>query len=227
MKNKFLITFMLIFISTYLIGQNCEAYIPTKTGVVYTYVSKDKKGKITGYNSQEVLSVESEGEKLVYKISQSSFDTKKALLSRDTLEFFCEDNNFYIDMETYLNKEQLAAYEDAEIKITFENIDYPGDLKPGASLKDGYIQAEVNVGMPLTFRTDIVNRKAVANEDVTTEAGTFKTLKITQDIVGKYGFVKVTMSTASWIKKDIGTVRSETYDKSGKLFSTSELISIE
>jgi len=227
MKNKFIITFMLIFVSTYLTAQNCEAYIPTKTGVVQTYVSKDKKDKITGYSSQEIISAENDGGKIVYKIAQSSFDAKKALLSQDTLDFFCENNNFHVDMETYLSKEQLAAYEESEIKITFENIDYPVDLKPGTSLKDGFIQAEINVGMPLIFRTDIVNRKAVANEEVTTEAGTFNTLKITQDVQGKYGFVKVNMSTTSWVIKDIGTVRSETYDKSGKLISSSELISIK
>lgn len=227
MKTKIIITLSLILLSNYLIAQTCEAYIPTKTGVVQTYVSKDKKDKITGYYSQEILSAENKDGKFVYTISQSNFNAKKELLSQDTLEFFCKDNVFYIDMNSYLNKEQMAAYDESQITFSFENIDYPASLKPGTTLKDGYIQADIFAGITITFRTDITNRKIVAVEDITTEAGKFNAVKMTQDVSGKYGFVKMNMSSVSWMKLNVGTIRSETYDKNGNLISTTELISIK
>ena len=52
-------------------------------------------------------------------------------------------------------------------------------------------------------------------------------MKVTEDIVSKLGFITINMSSASWVKPDIGNVRTESYNKKGELISVSELISIE
>jgi hypothetical protein len=83
------------------------------------------------------------------------------------------------------------------------------------------------MGMVLTFRTDITNRKVLAKETITTEAGSFKTVKVSEDISSKLGFVKVNMSSINWASANIGNIRSETYDKNGKLLSVTELESIK
>ncbi len=227
MKHRILITLTAILITTGLFAQNCEAYIPTKVGEKHMYQTKNKKDKVQSYYSQELLSEKNIDGGTEYKIRHISYDEKKEIVNQDTLRFLCKDNMFYIDMGSYLNEEQLGAYDESQIEITYENIGYPADLKPGSTLKDGYVEAKVNVGMILTFRTDITNRKAEAYEDITTEAGSFKTIKITEDISSKFGFVKMKMSSVSWVKLNIGNIRTESYDKKGNLTSVTELISIE
>ncbi|MBL4560545.1 MAG: hypothetical protein JKX79_06125 [Labilibaculum sp.] len=74
--------------------------------------------------------------------------------------------------------------------------------------------------------TNIVNRKVEAHENITTPAGTFKCCKISEDVKSKMGFVNVQLHNVTWIVKDIGTIRRESYNKKGKLSSTSELIKI-
>jgi hypothetical protein len=227
MKRLILLPLIIIISVITIHAQTCEAYIPTKKGINYTYKTTNGKGKIQSYYSQELINSYSEDGGTKFEISQKNYNEKKELIGEDTLEFYCKDNMFYIDMSSYLSKEQMGAYEGAEIEISFDNIGYPQNIEVGTQLKDGYVQAEINMGMVLTFRTDITNRKVLAKETITTEAGSFKTVKVSEDISSKLGFVKVNMSSINWASANIGNIRSETYDKNGKLLSVTELESIK
>ncbi len=227
MKQKFIFAFAILFLSAGLSAQNCEAYIPTEKGIKQTFKTSNKKGKVQSYHSQELISKYEEDGGTKFEILHTNYDENKEVVSQDTMEFLCKDNMFFIDMGGYLNKEQMGAYDESQIEVSFENIGYPANLKPGTTLNDGYVQADINVGMTLTFKTDITNRKAVASEDITTEAGTFKTIKVSEDISSKIGFITVKLSTVSWIKMNVGNIRTENYDKKGNLSSVTELISIE
>ncbi len=223
----FFITASLIFSSAN--AQNCEAYIPTKTGQKLMFQTSNKKGKVQSYYSQELLSKENKDGGIAYEIIQTSYDTgkKREITNQDTLTFFCKDNVFYIDMSSFLNKEQTEAYDESQITINSENIGYPANMKPGMKLNDGYVEANINVGIPLVFRTDITNRTVESYESVTTPAGTFKTMKVSEDVSAKVGFITVKMHTVNWVKTNVGNVKSESYDKNDRLISVTELISIE
>ncbi len=163
-----------------------------------------------------------------YEVLRANYDKKKELTSQDTLAFFCKDNAFFIDMSSYLNQEQMTAYEDADIKIDFDNISYPANMKVGSVLKDGYVKADLTMGMiMMTFRTDIKNRKVVSSEQIITEAGSFQTLKVTEDLAVKVGFMTINMKSVSWVKTNIGNVKTESYDKNDNLISVTELVSIQ
>ncbi|MCF6366474.1 MAG: hypothetical protein L3J35_09775 [Bacteroidales bacterium] len=227
MKNKLLIVSVIMFISAGLFAQNCEAYVPTEKGVKYTYKTSNKKGKVQSYYSQELLSKKNEDGGTKFEILHINYDDKKELINQDTLFFYCKGNVFYIDMGSYLNEEQLSNYDESLIEITSDNIGYPSNLKPGTELKDGYVQADINVGMTLTFKTDVINREAEAYEDIATDAGTFKTIRVSEDIVSKIGFITIKMKTISWVKTGIGNIKVENYDKKGNLSSVTELVGIE
>jgi len=229
MKHFFSLFIIQLFFLNFLYSQNCEAYIPTKVGQKLMFQTSNKKGKVQSYYSQELLSKENKDGGTKYEIIQTSYDTskKRKVTNQDTLEFICKANVFYIDMSSFLNKEQLNAYDESQVTMTFKNIDYPANMKPGMRLNDGFVEAEINVGVPLVFRTDITNRKAESYESVTTPAGTFKTIKVSQDVSSKIGFMTVKMRTISWVKSNIGNVKSESYDKNDRLISVTELIGIE
>ncbi len=229
MKTLFSIIFISSLIFTSLNAQNCEAYIPTKVGQKLMFQTSNKKGKVQSYYSQELFSKKDKDGGTAFKIIQTSYDTskKREITNQDTLEFFCKDNTFYIDMSTFLNEEQMKAYDESQITTDYKNIGYPVNLKPGMTLEDGYVEATINAGVPIVFRTDITNRNAEAYETVTTTAGTFKTIKVSQDLKAKFAFMNLKMHTVTWVKSNIGNIKSETYDKNDKLISVTELISIE
>jgi hypothetical protein len=65
-----------------------------------------------------------------------------------------------------------------------------------------------------------------AIEDVTTPAGTFNCVKISYDIETKT-FMTMRASGIEWYAKDVGVVRSESYNGKGKLTGYSVLNDIK
>ncbi|NPA44223.1 MAG: hypothetical protein GXO49_01685 [Chlorobi bacterium] len=225
MTQKIILSLIAILFASNIYSQGCEAYIPTKLGEKLTYKTSNKKGKVESYYSDKLLSIKEEDGATKYAVLRENFDKKKNLTNADTVFFYCKGSSFYIDMSSYLNNEEMSKYDESMIQLEVKNIGYPTNMKPGMNLEDGYINANISAGfMPIVFRTDVINRKVVASESVTTEAGTFQTLKITQDLKIKIAFVKVDASSITWVKKGIGTIKTETYDKKGGLMSSTELV---
>ena len=74
--------------------------------------------------------------------------------------------------------------------------------------------------------TTIYNRKVEAEEEISTKAGTFKCFKISYDILTD-AMIDIKGSAIEWIAKDVGAVRTESYNKKGKLTGYSELVKLE
>ncbi len=227
MKQKILFVLIAVFSAGFLSAQDCEAYIPTKMNQKLTYKTLDKKGKVQSYYSDQLISKTDVDGVVNYSIHNISMDDKKKTVSEDTMTFYCKDNTFYMDMSTYMNKESMGEIDPSQIEMTFSEMGYPSSLNVGTVLNDGYVEAKFNSGIPLVFRTNITDRKVLAVEDVTTEAGTFKAVKISQNISANMGFMTIKMNSVSWIKLNIGNIKTETYDSKGNLLSTTELVSIE
>jgi len=119
----------------------------------------------------------------------------------------------------------MEGFKNMEIKLTTDDLMYPSKLSPGMDLKDGSISLEVGNGL-MNMTTNIINRKVESREEITTPAGSFKCYKISEDVKSKVGFIKVNMRNVAWIIQDIGTIRSESYNKRGKLNTVTELVKI-
>jgi hypothetical protein len=68
----------------------------------------------------------------------------------------------------------------------------------------------------MTMVVKVYDRKVEAVEDVTTPAGTFSCYKLSYTVESKTMFTIIAKST-DWIAKRVGVVRSESFDKNGKL----------
>jgi hypothetical protein len=229
MKKTINLLIALLLVSTSAFPQDCTVYIPSKIGTELHYQITNDKGKIDGVYTQKMISVKEIGGETTFELLQTFMDPKDSnkIITQDTISFRCKDNVFYIDMEKYLNQKQMEGFKDMEVKITTDDLIYPPKLYPGLELNDGSISLEVAAGMMnMNMTTHIVNRKVEALENTTTPAGTFECYKISEDVQSKIGFVNVQLHNVAWIVKDIGTIRSESYSKKGKLTSTTELMKI-
>lgn len=209
-------------------AQECEAYFPTEEGTVLTYENFNQRDKLQSKMIQELKSVESRGDTTVYNIHQRILDDKDKLLYEGDLEFKCHGNKFYIDMESYINPQQMESYKGMDIEITMDEITLPDKLEPGMELDEGYINMAIDAQMmTMNFNTRIFNRKVEAKEELTTPAGTFEAYKISSQTETKTTMMNVTTKSITWYNEDYGMIRSENYNKRDKLDSYSVLVKIE
>ncbi|MBN1115581.1 MAG: hypothetical protein JXA77_00125 [Bacteroidales bacterium] len=210
-------------------AQDCEVFLPGKVGTVLEHTHYNKKDKITGKATQTLQDIQTSDGVTSYLMKQVLTDEKGENPMENEYQFKCKDGVFILDMEMYFSQETMQAYEGMDIKVTADEIDLPStNAQPGQKLKDGTVTMQISAGpMPMTMKVHVVDRKVLAVEKLTTPAGTFDCVKITETVNGEFGFIKTSTSAITWYSLGVGTIRSETYDKSGKLDSYMELTSIK
>ena len=79
----------------------------------------------------------------------------------------------------------------------------------------------------MKISAEVTNRKVEAIENVTVKAGTFKAYKFTSDVNSSTMGINVKAKNIDWYVKGIGAVKTESYDKNGKLQSRTELVELK
>jgi len=121
----------------------------------------------------------------------------------------------------------MSAYQNMDVTVEVDQMTMPANLKAGQILGNGRVTAKVvNSGINImTINVDITNRKVDGFEKVTTPAGTFDCVVISYDVETKL-MLKVKMSGKQWFAKNVGVVKTETYNKKGKLEGSSLITKI-
>ena len=215
---------ILLFTGVFLLGtanlfsQECVFYSPVEKGTVVKYSNYDKKDKLTGTSTQTVIDNYVEEGVQTVKLRNEYQDVEMDSAFVSELEMKCKDGRYYVDMESYIGESMLTPYSDMETTFEVENMTIPAELKAGDVLDNGRVTVTIsNNGMKImTISVNISNRKVEAKEDITTPAGTFECYKISYDISTKM-IITIKASTVEWYAKNIGVIRSESYNKKGKL----------
>lgn len=217
MKSKFLLL-LALFSTGSMFGQNCEAFYPFKKGAVIETQSFNPKGKLTGWARQTILDVQHGTNSAAVLVKSETFDPKGKEQAAQELTMKCENGIFIMDMKGFIDPKTMGNSAEMEVKIDAKNMEFPAVLTSGMILKDASIRISMGSG-GMTFmniETRIFNRKVEGIESVTTPAGTFECYKISYESEVK-AMVKVTVKGVQYIAKNVGVVRSENYDKNGKL----------
>jgi len=226
MKKIYSFTITLLAVCTLLIpsyAQDC-GYYQVNQGAVMGYQSMDEKGKLTGSSRITVLDVQSSGSTKAYTVKSEIFDSKNKLTQTGEYGMKCEDGIFTVDMKSFIDPKTMEGFKDMEVSFSGMDMTYPTSLSVGQTLPDANVtMAASSGGMTLMKMTiNITNRKVEAVESVTVPAGTYNCYKITYDIETKMG-IKISSVAAQWINMGVGNVKTETYDKKGKLLGTTVL----
>ena len=78
----------------------------------------------------------------------------------------------------------------------------------------------------MNISVDMLNRKVDKKESITTPAGTYDCFALSYDSEMKMG-MKMNFKIKEWISEGVGVVKSESYNKNGKLMGYSELTSFK
>lgn len=213
---------LVLSISFTLFSQNCEMFFATEKGVFTEMKSYTEKGKLTGTTRQTITDVANSEKGIIIKVLSEQLDAKDKSLGISELEMRCEGGIFYMDMKNFMSQGVMGD-PNAEMKVDANDLAFPSNLKVGETLPDGNITMSLAAGpIPVNMSIRIFNRKVEAIENITTPAGAFECYKMTYDMESKMG-MKITSSVKQWYAKNIGAVRTESYDKNGKLMGYSEL----
>jgi hypothetical protein len=201
-----------------LFSQECVFYSPVEKGTVLIHSNYDKKDKLTGTSTQTVIDnyVEEGVQTVKIRNEYKGVEMDSAFITE--LEMKCKDGRYYVDMESFIGESTLTPYSDMETTFEVENMTIPAELKVGEILDNGRVTVIIsNNGMKImTISVNITNRKVEAKEEITTQAGTFECYKISYDISTKM-LITIKASMVEWYAKNVGVVKSESYNKKGKL----------
>lgn len=228
MKNFPTVILLLCLFSFQSYSQDCKPYFPMAEGAIMEYSNFNKRGKLDNKVKHTVNSKEVDGENLSVSVEAVHTDKKGKETYRNEYNVRCEKGKFYFDMSKMIPEEQMAAYEGMDVEVDADKVEIPANPVEGTELEDGEVEVSVsNAGIAITTITvEVFNRKILKKESVTTEAGTFDCFVISQDVktvMGKVIPVTVKSSSKEWYAPNVGIVKSESFNKKGKLTGTSEL----
>jgi len=229
MKTKLFTLLVMAFVGLSLTqsdSNDCATYYPLAKGMKWTYQEFNKKGKLDGTSTTFVEDVIYSDNKTEYKIKATSTDAKgkqdEDTLANKTFSYICENGTLKMDMSQMIPQETIDGMKGMEMSIEQTEMAIPSTLKVGQKLADASITMKVSSnGMAImTITVNITNRKVEKMESVTTDAGTYNAVLLTYKSSMKMGFMNSTTTSKDWLSPEVGLVKSETYDKNGKLMGS-------
>jgi hypothetical protein len=227
MKKLFLLT-AVILIGMVLKAQ--EIFFPTKEGTVLVYKTYNNKDKETNTVRYTIGHINTNGADMDITYLVESIDPKEKLVFKEEITIHKKGDKLYFDMSNFINK---AAFQQngempAEIKITGNNMEIPSNPKPRDLLPDANVEMAMKLGfINMKMSTQVTNRKVEAIEDITVKAGTFNAYKFSSEVNASAMGIKTKSNNTDWYAKGVGIVKTESYDKNGKLQSHMELIELK
>lgn len=201
-------------------GQDLGVFFSITQGDSFTYTIYSPEGEVEykyTYTNKEVSGADLSDASVVYGYQ---------FWEGDGSPLFDDDGK--MDMKITLNSEGTTSYMyDMKKSMAIQDVvtmgdvsSIPSDLKVGESIPDGEIKIKVrNVGASFL----ITDRDVLAEEEITTPAGTFKTYKMDEIQTNKVLVSNKTYHIVSWYARNIGCIKQEVYDKKGRLLRTLEL----
>ena len=191
------------------------------------YTSLNGKGKTQGTISYTVTNVVDEGSTSSATMVMKYMDDKGKEAFNSEFTYTCSGNTVTIDYESLMSNQMLEQFEDMEMEISGTDIELPNDLEVGQVLPDANIAMKMSMsGMNMTSTVDMVNRKVEKQETITTPAGTFDCYVIYSENVSKMMMANQTFPSRLWLAEDVGMVKQESFNKNGKLMSSTVLTSL-
>ena len=230
MRKSIIPVLLMVMYSSAILAQECKAYFPMKKGVIFEITNYNAKGKEEGRAVHEVVDLNGSGANVTVDVSTELFLEK----GEDEPILFnyqakCENGKFTMNRFGGVSSEQMGMM-NGMVRIDGDYLEVPDNPDAGQMLPDAHMT--LNVGESdsteafMKIKYDITNRKAEGYETVETEAGSFKALKISYDVNTKI-VVNIQSKVAEWFVEGVGVVKTEQYNKKGKLQGYSLMTSLD
>lgn len=190
-----------------------DPFICLTQGAEIKYVQLDARGKETGTTVTTIDKVTGSGKHFDVTQTMTIYDKKgEVIMPAMTVESSIDDGAVSMALNG-----GLAVEIDSDVPVI------PAQMEVGQDLGTGEMRVNVS-GLFVT--QEITLNKVVAREEITVPAGTYDCFVVEQNITVKLGPIKVSSVQKTWYSRGIGMVKSESYDKKGKIATSQQLASI-
>lgn len=225
MKTKLLlILFFLLGIISLTAQDNCSKFYPMTEGVAMEYTNYNKKGKVEGISSYQVIETNTVGNTTNATMAINLKDEKGKEIYNTDYKLSCTGNMVTLDYESLLPSDMMKQYGDMDIEISGNDIEIPNDLSVGQNLNDANVTMKIGMsGINMNIAVDMLNRKVEKKESVTTPAGTYDCYVVYSENQSKIMMANQVYPSRVWLAEGVGMVKQETYKKNGDLMSSTLL----
>lgn len=199
-----------------------EPFFLQKEGVKLTYADKDKKGKINSYTETTATKVTGDADNCTVTYSMMVMDNKKNPVLKQPMTQTFEVKNGTV---TYDPKSLVGQImEGMQVTVTGTPFQLPSNVKVGDTFGDYTITLNL---AGIKTNTEVTGVKAVAEETLDVNGTSIDCVVIENTTVSKVIGIKQTAIQKIWYGHGIGPVKTNMYNKKGKLMTSQELVSIE
>ncbi|MEH6763768.1 MAG: hypothetical protein V7655_04640 [Aequorivita antarctica] len=221
-------TLALLFISYIGISQNdCNKFYPLNEGTKFQITVYDSKEKPSAIIDYDVVNVRKSGGDKIGTINSKMTDGKGKEITNTSFDVSCNGEVVSIDFKSLINPQIFEQFGNMDYEITGTNMEWPNNLSVGQKLPDATMDMKISMsGINMNMTVEITDRKVIGKETITSPAGSFNCFVITYSTNMKMGISQRTTSK-QWVTEKVGAVKSENYDKNGKVTGSSLLTKFE
>lgn len=197
-------------------AQNCSTYLFLQKDKTIETTIYNKKGETNGKQVYQVSDVSNGGGTITGKLASEMFDKKGKSIAKSNSSVQCNGGVFSIDMRMMLPQQPAEQANQNATQVTGQGnyIEYPSGMKVGDELKDGNLAMDMkNGGLFQTINMQITQRKVLAQESVTSPAGTWDCFKISahSHVSIKTGPIGIPMNYdyTEWYAPGFGIVKTD------------------
>jgi len=233
MKKTIVVSlFMLSMVFSVHSQSGCDYYLPFQVGKGQVEQTYNAKNVLTGSNEITITAINTEGSFTVASVHSVSYDAKGKEQGKTDYKIKCDGNKLLFSTESFISPQSTKAYQGMDMKIEADDIEVPSNMSIGMILPDGKLKMSVSQqGMQITeMNFEFTDRKVEAKQSLTVPAGTYDCYKITFNVKMSTSTMGMAINNLTgniqYYAKNLGVIRTETYDASGKLLSYSVISKI-
>lgn len=217
--KKIVLSFVGVVFYLSLLAQDCMEYKLLTEGAEWQMKTYDKKDKEEGVIDYKILKAYEDGGEKKWDAKMNMKDADEESINEVEFTMSCTDGVFKMSSFTSVNLSSMQDMGQMDMEVDAGDIEYPSDMTVGTKLADAQMNMKFSMNGMQVMSTDVLikDREVLAYEDITVPAGTYKAYKITQTTEVKSAFVKTESVTIDYYVPGFGAVKSEHYDKKGKL----------
>ena len=197
-----------------------QYYFATQPGSQASFRVYDNKGDLMGSYDETIKSIRAESTDDIFVVlEQVYFDKDGKHLFKDkssNLSLYVKDGEVTVNIETI--KKGMTT-QDLMMKGCV--IYVPSDIRAGEELPDRSLSIKIG---SIGGTVELTERKVLGMEKVTVPAGTFQAAKVQEKQKTRVAIVTEEVTIITWMVKDLGCVRQESYDSKGRLIHTIEMV---
>ena len=199
-----------------------DPFFGYKEGVKLTFADLDKKGKPTAHSVNEITKLEGEAPfNCTVEYTVSLLDDKKNPLGIEMVQSSSIRNGIVTFDENSFAGQLLQGM---EVKISGTLFRLPSNAKVGDTFEDYSVL--INMG-GIKSTAHVTNIRITAEETLTIDGVDIECVVVENNTASKAIGIKSEGTQKIWYGRGYGAVRTETYDKKGKILTTNALVEID